>query len=95
MATAAYEALSKNIPVTSCIIDTEEEDGEYGCFDIKQSPALLQLVITRLPAVFYVSVETLDQENEAQVFNLTFFDEENQAIGGAELTSSQIYWDDE
>ena len=72
MASAAYEALSKSIPVTTCIIDTEEEDGEYDCFDIKQCPALLQLVITRLPTVFYVSVVALDQEDQEQVFNLTF-----------------------
>jgi hypothetical protein len=95
MAAAAYEALTKNIPVTTCVIDTEEEDGEYDCYDIKQSPALLQLVITRLPTVFYVSILALDTENAEQVFNLTFFDEENNPIGGAELTSSQIYWDDD
>lgn len=95
MASAAYEALSKSIPVTTCIIDTEEEDGEYDCFDIKQCPALLQLVITRLPTVFYVSVVALDQEDQEQVFNLTFFDEENSPIGGAELAKAQLYWDDD
>jgi hypothetical protein len=50
----------------------------------------------RFTTASYVHIESLwESEKNARVFNLMFFDDDEEIVGGAELTNGQIYWDDE
>jgi hypothetical protein len=93
-ASNAWAALNANTPVATSFIDVEDE-GSYDCFPINIVPALQALTTQRHPQTQYVSVERLEPEGEPSVFNLTFFNEDSQVLGGAELTQTKIYWDDE
>jgi hypothetical protein len=57
---------------------------------------LSQIVLAKLPTAKYVHVEALwEPEANSRVFNLMFYDDDEESIGGLELTQFQVFWDDE
>lgn len=94
MASEAWKILDKAMPETTRLIELFDDDEVYDCFELSTVPALQALTVAQFPTAFYVNVEVLEPEGEARVFNLTFFSEDRECLGSAELTSEKLYWDE-
>jgi len=89
---AYKEVENRNKPTTKIEDSTES----YDCYELSDFSALSTLVTNKLPEAKYVFVESLwEPEQQQQVYNLMFFDDEEEHIGGCELTMQKLYWDDE
>lgn len=88
----AYNELKARPQPTTTIDNSEQES--YDCYELTKFPALQALVSSKIPSAVYVYVEVLIQENQ-EVFNLMFFDSDEEDVGGCELTPMQVYWDDD
>lgn len=88
----AYNELKARPQPTETIDNSERES--YDCYELTKFPALQALVSTKIPSALYVYVEVLTEEN-VMVFNLMFFDNDEEDVGGCELTPTQIFWDDD
>lgn len=92
----AYNELKSRPQPTTTIETTTSNSGDetYDSYTLTKFPALQALVSSKIPSAIYVYVEVLSQENQ-QVFNLMFFDSDEEDVGGCELTPTQLYWDDD
>jgi len=92
----AYNELKARPQPTTTIesVQSNNSDETYDGYELTKFPALQALVIPKIPSAIYVYVEVLTQEN-IMVFNLMFFDSDEEDVGGCELTPTQVYWDDD
>lgn len=89
----AYNELKSRQKPTATI---EESDDTYDCYELVKFNILYSIIIAKLPSAKYVHVEALwEPETNSQVFNLMFFDADEVHLGGCELTSQKLFWDDE
>ena len=93
MESQAYTELVKRPAKPNTLI--EEDDATYSCYELTKFPALHNLVKQKIQTAAYVHVELLvEEETKEEVFNLMFFDDEEEILGGCELTQKQVFWDD-
>lgn len=68
-------------------------------YNLTEFNQLSTLVLQKLPSAKYVHVEALwEPELNSTIFSLMFYDDENEdeeSIGGLELTPFKIIWDDD
>jgi hypothetical protein len=89
----AYKELENRKKPTTTI---EDESASYDCYELLNFNTLNMLVTTKLPEAKYVFVESLwEPEQQQQVYNLMFFDDDEEHIGGCELTNQKLFWDDD
>ena len=73
----------------------EESDEEYECYKLTDFPTVAKIVMAKYPTANFVHVELLKNSDEnTEVFNLMFFDDEEEIIAGCELTPAKVHWDD-
>ena len=86
----AYQEVENRSPNMTTDIDGDE------AYEMTEFNVLSQIVLAKLPSAKYVHVEALwEPESNSRVFNLMFYDDDEESIGGLELTPFQIFWDDE
>ena len=95
MIPAAYNELLNKPKSTITVVESESAT-DYDCYILTVFPTLSSLVDARISDAEYVHVELLwEPETNARVFNLMFFDADAEIVGGCELTSTAIFWDDD
>jgi hypothetical protein len=62
--------------------------------DLNDYEEIKKIVCVRYVSASMMHVEQLKQEDGSIVFNLIFYDLEEEEVGGAEVTKETIYWDD-
>lgn len=87
-----HSQLVTKVPKSTKTISDEDE--KIGCFDVSELPLLHKLATERYPTAKYAHVDNLTNEGQT-VFNIMLFDNDGEHVGGAELTNTKIYWDDE
>jgi hypothetical protein len=89
----AYNELISCDKFTSDDVSTNSEDE---CYELTTFPQLQKIVQAKYAKAIYVSVEVLiDPDSDDTVFNLMFFDDSEESIGGCELTQNELFWDEE
>ena len=89
-----YTELLQRKPKTSTTIVESTE--EYECFELSNFPLLSKMVLQKYSTAKYVSVEPLfDPEMHEKVYNMMFFANDEEIVGGCELTKTEVYWDDD
>jgi hypothetical protein len=89
----AYNELENRKKPTTTIDDNDET---YDCYELHTFNMLNTLITVKLPSAIYVHVESLwEPELSTTVYNLMFFDDAEQHLGGCELTNQRIFWDEE
>jgi hypothetical protein len=93
MESAAYKELENRKKPTTTI---EDESESYECYELINFSLLNLLVTKKHVNAKYVFVDSLwEPEQMQQVYNLMFFDKDEEHIGGCEVTKQKIYWDDD
>lgn len=90
----AYLEIENRNPknVLSIELDDTNSDDVY---ELAKFRILSEIVLPKLPTAKYVLIEPLwEPETNCRVFNLMFYDDDEESIGGLELSSDKIYWDD-
>jgi hypothetical protein len=62
-------------------------------FELDKLVLLKEHVSNKYPSVKYVNIEKLDSDGEI-VLNVSLFDSQGEQLGGAEITKTDIFWDD-
>jgi hypothetical protein len=89
----AYKELENRKKPTTTI---EESSETYDCYELANFNILNTLITTKVSEAKYVHVESLwEPEQNAQVYNLMFFDKDEEHVGGCELTNQKLFWDDD
>jgi hypothetical protein len=92
MELVAYNELTMRTKPTTTI---EESSEMYECYALSQFNILNTIITQKVPNAVYVHVESLwEPEHNTKVFNLMFFDDNEEIVGGCELTESKVFWDD-
>ena len=90
--TVAYNELANRQQPTTTI---DDENVSYDCYELNTFSRLSALIANKVAAK-YVHIESLwEPEENAKVFNLMFFDDDEELVGGCELTPNKLYWDDD
>ena len=77
-------------------LEVENRKQADEAYELKLFNTLYNIVKIKLPTAKYMHIETLwDPESNSTVFNLMFFDDDEESIGGMELAPYKIIWDDE
>jgi len=70
--------------------------GDTSAHELRKFPQLAATVQTKVPTAVYVSIEALwEPETNSRVFNLMFYDDNEEDVGGLELTQNEMVWDDQ
>lgn len=73
-----------------------DEDIEYECYELSVFPLLSALTLQKAPTARFVSIELLSNpDTQERVFSILLFDDEEEIVGGAELTKSDVLWDED
>lgn len=95
MSQEAYAELEQRV-AKSTITIKDSEDEQYECYKIEEFPNLAKMVTEKFETVKFVNVELLiNSEDNIDVFNLMFFNENNEHVAGCELVPTKVYWDDD
>ena len=92
MSTALYNSLLEACPKSTTTI--ADEDETLDCFELSKSPQLKALAEPKFPAAKYVHIGHLLLDDGEVVLNISLFDEDGEHVGGAELTKTDLIWDD-
>lgn len=94
MNTDLYVSLLEACPKSTFTIT--DEDDTVNCFELTKSPQLKAVVEPKFPTTKYVHIEHLlfgDGESGI-VLNISLYDEDGEHVGGAELSLTNLIWDD-
>jgi hypothetical protein len=79
--------------------EVEKRKQGQDTYNLTDFNLLSNLVLEKLPSAKYVHVEALwEPELDRTIFSLMFYDDDNEdeeSIGGLELTPFKIIWDDD
>jgi hypothetical protein len=77
-------------------LSIELDDNTDDVYELTDFRALSEIVLPKHPSAKYVLIEQLwEPELNCKVFNLMFYDDDEESIGGMELSPVKVYWDDE
>jgi hypothetical protein len=75
------------------LLDLSDTNLSTESFELNKASLLNELVLPKFPLAKYVNIEKLISETEV-VLNISLFDIDGEQLGGAEITKTEIFWDD-
>jgi hypothetical protein len=87
------ELLQRNTTHSMTIVESSEE---YEYYNLSDFPLVSEMVLQKYSKAKYISIEPrTGPENNDVVFNLMFFGDDEEVVGGCEITKTVMYWDDD